>query len=435
MKVALVALPNPVLANPEAHFPQSLLYVAAGLLRTGHQVQIVDLRARRYITEADIPDVDCVGITCTSGERDWAKLVGRLARQKDAITMVGGAHPTFMPEDCEDFDIIVRGDGELAAVEALSEIALAGPGEAWLGTAGCGGARRGKAGRGGEGKEGQGVKTYSHPLPSLNGYSPAWELIGLKGFSKELFGGQGYGQGPLAAGIISSRGCGMRCAYCRSERDKIRLRPITEVVAEIELLKSEYGVTHFRFYDENFSNPKPRALELFKALQPLGVHIRAHTRSDAWDDELAEAYKRAGGIEMGFGFEAATDSVLEKIRKQETVEQHREAVRVCKRHGILVKAFWMVGLSGQRWAEIEDIKRFMAEERPDRWIVSVFAAYPGSDVWEHSIRYNVTYLDLDLSHYWNFPERPTIGYQDNAREDIWAQYQDLVAWLERAFPR
>ena len=95
----------------------------------------------------------------------------------------------------------------------------------------------------------------------------------------------------------------------------------------------------------------------------------------------------------------------------------------------------MVGLPGQRWPEIEDIKRFMVDERPDKWIVSLFACYPGSDIWLNPIDYAVTYLDHDLSHYWNFATRPTVAYECNPAEEIWKQYMDLKSWLEANFGR
>ena len=380
--------------------------MSSSLMRAGHQVQVVDLRARRYITEADIPEVDCIGVTSTSGEIEWARTVARLAHARGIKTMLGGAHATFVPEEAAEhyWDYIIKGDGELAAAEAL---------------------HRGVVG------------IYEMPLHDLIGWVPfpGWSLIGERGLSRELFTGAGYGQGPLTAGIISSRGCGFHCAYCREKRDRIRLRSISDVVGEIQTLMESYGVKHFRFYDENFSNPKPRALELYEALEPLGVHIRAHTRSDAWDDELAEAFKRAGGVEMGFGFESADDQVLQTIRKQETMAQHREAVRVCKRHKIVSKAFWMTSLPAETWESIEAIKCFMAEERPTKWIVSKFAPYPGSDIWEHPGRYGVKWMCRDFAKMWNFADEALVEYNTVSREELDAHYRELRAWLLKEFPR
>lgn len=409
MRIALSACPNPFLASPTAHFPQGLLYLGAALKRCGHDPFIVDLRDRKYITAADIPDCDIVGISATTAEIEWARTISRLAQEKGIKTIIGGAHATFLPEDCyNDFDCVIQGDGELATQQAILDII---------------------------GRVSTYQKLYREPLASLAGWRPDWSLIGERGLSKELFTGAGYGGGPLAAGIASSRGCVYRCAFCRSERDKVRFRPIQDVVEEIKGLQRVLGINHFRFYDENFTNPKHRALELYAALEPLKIHIRAHTRSDAWDLERAMTFKRAGGEEMGFGVETASDSVLAKIRKQETVAQHREAIRISKQAGVISKAFWLAGLPGQFWDEINDIKQFMAEERPNKWIVSLFAPYPGSDIYGNPKEYGVDWIDPDWSHYSNFSEEPTISYVNNPKEQIKAQYEELISWLRQNFPR
>lgn len=407
MNIALVTCPNPLLEVPTAHFPQSLLYVGEALRLAGHKVQIVDLRDRKVVNEADIPKVDVVGVTATSGEFHWAKEIAKIAKKQGSKTAIGGAHATFMTaymtEVCsESFDIMIKGDGEVAFVEALKD-----------------------------GSQG----AFSYPLESLDGYFPDWQLVGERGFSKELFTGAGYGQGPLAAGSLTSRGCNFQCSYCRSTRDKVRYRPIDEVVFELQDLKKRWGIRHFRFYDESLTLNKKRALALFSELEKLKISFRAHTRSDLWDDELAEAAKKSGCDEMGFGMESADNKVLEIIRKQETVECHREAVRVCKRHGVICKAFFMVGLPSQGWREIEDIKRFMIQEKPDKWILSTFSPYPGSDIWSNPDKYGVNYMNPDLSQYWNFSPFPVISYKDNPSEAIYAQYIQLKRWMEENFVR
>ena len=187
MKIALFACPNPFLASPTAHFPQGLLYLGAALKRQGHEPFIVDLRARTYITATDIPECDIVGISATTAEIEWARCISRMAHEKGLKVIVGGAHATFLPEDCyENFDAIVQGDGELAIGEAISQVMEASKGKRLV---------------------------FNKPLNSLAGWLPAWSLIGERGLSRELFSGAGYGEGPLAAGIASSRGCVYMCSF------------------------------------------------------------------------------------------------------------------------------------------------------------------------------------------------------------------------------
>lgn len=401
MKIVLMNCPNPVLASPEAHFQLGLLYVGGALKKAGYDVSIQDMRMAMDVTLADIPEADLIGVTATSGEFHYAQKINQFAHRKGLKTMIGGAHATFLMETCLDFDYVIQGDGEKATLRLLQQPAFGG---------------------------------IESPLDDLSGYFPDWDLIGEKGFSRELFTGAGYGQGPLCAGSLTSRGCPNQCSYCRERHEVVRYRPIADVICELKDLIRR-GVRHFRFYDDSITLNKRRTLELFGQMRELNIHWRAHTRADYFDSEIAEAAKAAGCEEMGFGFEAATDKILETIRKNETVAQYREAVKTCKEAGILCKAFWMVGLPGQRMKEIADICQFMEETRPDKWIVSLFAAYPGSDVWAHPENYNVAWLQKDLSQYWNFSSAPTISYHDNSAEEIWRQYTVLMDWLGRRFPR
>lgn len=400
LKIVLMNCPNPVLSTPDAHFQLGLLYIGSVLKRAGHDVSIKDLRSAKEITPDDVPAADVVGVTATSGEFHFALQIAGIARAKGAMTMIGGAHATFLPETCDDFDYCVIGDGEEAVLNALG----------------------GPPGR------------YQTPPVKIDGYFPDWGLIGERGFSKELYTGAGYGTGPLAAGSLTSRGCPNRCSYCREKPEMVRFRPVKDVVQELNYLM-ECGVRHFRFYDECMTLNKTRAIYLFNCFQTMNIRWRAHTRADIFDDDIAKAAKAGGCEELGFGFEVATQNVLGKIRKRESLEQFAEALRICRQNGIISKAFWMVGLPGQGWPEIKDIKNFMSEHRPDKWIVSVFSPYPGSDVWARPDHYGVKWMEKDLSKYWNFPDSPAIAYHDNDVNSIWEQYINLKKWLEEKFPR
>jgi len=400
LKIVLMNCPNPVLNVPTAHFGPCLLYVGGALKRAGHDVSIKDIRAAKDVTQDDVPEADIIGVTATSSEFHYAQKINKFAHQKGIKTMIGGAHATFLPEACYEFDYCIIGDGEEAALHALS----------------------GPLGR------------YQTPPVKLDGYHPDWDLIGEAGFSREAFTGEGYGKGPISAGLISSRGCPNRCAYCRERPEKVRFRPVDDVILELEDLKKR-GIRHFRFFDENMTLNKERAMELFGRMEELNIRWRAHTRADIFDKEIALAAKAAGCEEMGFGFEAATDFILAKVRKNETVAQYKEAVAICKEAGILCKAFWMVGLPEQGWDGINDIRLFMAENKPDKWIVSLLAPYPGSDIWAHPDRYRVSWMEKDLSKYWNYAEKSTISYYDNDADSIDRQYRTLKEWLNKESPR
>lgn len=402
--VALVQPPNPVLEDPTTRFPLGLAYLEAMLVREGYRVATVDLRDKPEGISL-IPEASLIGFTATTGEIGSAKRMARMVKERDprVMTVIGGAHATYMPEDCrEDFDLVVAGEAEYIMLRLVQE---GHPG---------------------------GV-LYGGPPPSLD--SLPFPVRHPFSFSETLFEGAGYGKGPKATSILSSRGCPMQCSFCQTEPRKARFRSPENVVEEIKQIQRDWDCHRFRFEDDNLTLNKTRALKLFEALVPLKIGWRAHTRSDIWDDELAEAARRAGAGEFGFGFESADENVLRLIRKRETVQQHREAVRICKRHGLRCKAFWMTSLPGETWQTIQAIKDFMAQEKPDRWIVSQLCPYPGSDIWAHPETYHLKWVDMDLGHYWNFWRSPLVEYEHTSKEELAAHYKELVFWLSKEFPR
>lgn len=402
--IVLVLPPNQVLSDPTSHTPLGPGYLEAVLVKAGYNVGITDLRDKRLETSL-IPRAPVIGISATTGEIDMAKQIARELKERDpkVLTVIGGPHATYLPSGCLDFDIVVIGEAESVIAEIAS----------------------GKRTNSGLVFASATLNLDSLPFPTRHPWS----------FSTTLLEGGGYGTGPLATGILTSRGCPMKCCYCREEAGLVRFRSPENVVDEVKQIQEKWNCHNFRFEDDNLTLNKKRALRLFELLEPLNIHWRAHTRANLWDNELAESAKRAGCREIGFGFEAATDYILQLIRKDETVDQYREAVRVTKRHGITCKAFWVASLPGETWLTIADIQKFMLEEKPDKWIVSRLCPYPGSDIWKRPEQYGIKWLDRNFSHYWNFWDEAMVEYEDVSKHELNEHYQHLFAWLSKEFPR
>lgn len=196
-KVTLVHLPNKQLSNPLMYFSLGLLYIAAVLREHKHEVNIIDLRDKPledFWLEFD-NKVDFVGFTATTAEIRDAKILGREIKQKhpQIITVVGGPHPSLLPEDCVGhFDCVVVGEGENEILNVVE----------W--------GARGTV-HGGRVKD-----LDSVPFP-------AWDLIPPERlFSEELLAGEKYGKSERAMTIITSRGCYWgKCAFCLPTGTKI----------------------------------------------------------------------------------------------------------------------------------------------------------------------------------------------------------------------
>lgn len=395
--VVLVQPPNPILTDPTTRWPLGLGYLEAMLLKAGAKVAIADLRDKE-IDLALIPEAPIVGITAATGEILAAKEIASLLKRRNpkTFTVIGGAHATYLPKDCErDFDLVVVGEAEYTIVELM--------------------------------KTRQGKIIYAEPVSDFDALPfPTRHSFS---FSETLFEGAGYGKGPMTTSIITSRGCPYTCAFCQEKSRPVRFRSAENIAEEIREIQTTWNCSHFRFEDDSFTLKLKRVFDICRLLEPLKVHWRCHTRSDLFNKDMARAIRLAGCDEVGFGVESADQRVLDIVNKRETIEEHIRAIRIAEDSGIKAKAFFVTGLPGETDEIVTLTKDFLKRAQPSKIILSRFTPYPGCDVWANPAKYGVAWIDPDFENYWNFPHSTTIAYQDTSAEALNQRYKQLYDLL------
>ena len=392
--LCLVQFPNPILKNPKMYMPLGILYLAAVAEQAGYKVEVIDLRNGNKA----LPQAQFYGFSCTTPEVNDAK---RLAKEIRGTTIVGGGHASLMTEDCiGHFDYIVRGEGEEVILDILS------------------------------GKLGKGVISASR-IDDLDKIPyPAWNKLDSP-FSDTLFPGEKYGIGKPAATLIASRGCPFHCAFCGNiYHAPVVYRSVDNIIGELKAL-IERGVYYFRFEDDNFTI-HPQFEQLCEAIWRLGIHYKAHTRSDLIDIHKARLLRASGCEESGLGVESADDSVLRLNRKRETASDHEEAVIALKAAGIRVRVYWMAGLPGETQNTIKLNMDFMKRLKPDKWTLSTFTPYPGCEVFHNPQKFGITIVDNDWSNWWNFVKDHYVHVLNGqTAKQMWRRYKDFYKWLEK----
>ena len=108
--------------------PTALEYLAASVEDIVANVTILDLEMERRPFEDTIKeslmafDPDVVGITMSATEHSEGLEIARLAKSHGAMTVLGGYHPTAIPEELlsqPQVDIVVRGEGEMTMRELV----------------------------------------------------------------------------------------------------------------------------------------------------------------------------------------------------------------------------------------------------------------------------------------------------------------------------
>jgi anaerobic magnesium-protoporphyrin IX monomethyl ester cyclase len=393
LDLVLIQPPNPVLTNPLMYSPLGLLYLTSAAQHSGFSVEVVDMRAG----EQPVPKARYYGFSCTTPEIEYARKMAKTLKGK---TIVGGAHPSLLPDDCKgDFDFVVRGEGELVLPQILRGLH-----------------RKGSV------VLGQRIE-HLDTLPF-----PDWDAL-QHPFSEELFPGERYGRGEVAATVIASRGCPFHCAFCANVmRNPVKFRSIANVMLEIKELMDR-GVTHFRFEDDIFTL-HPKFLEFCSKLSVLNINYKCHGRSDLLTKEMVKALKLSGCEEFGLGVESADNKVLALNKKKEDIIATVKAVKLLKEYGVRVKTYFIAGLPGETDETLRLNKEFFKACKPDKWTLSTFTPYPGSDIFNNPAKYGIVITEDDYSKWWNFNIQ-SYNHVINGQtpDEMWTRYTKLYKWL------
>jgi radical SAM superfamily enzyme YgiQ (UPF0313 family) len=288
-------------------------------------------RARELLR--DMPKPWIVGIGCLTAHAARAyEVASMLKREFPGITtIIGGLHPTAVPDEPLEtgvIDYVVRGEGEEVLLNLYRAIHEGGDPTALKGVS----YRR----------DGRIVHNADAPLiPDLDTIPP---------FPYHVFDHPRYDMGFL----ITSRGCPYRCAFCSQRMmtgSTYRYKSIDNVVDELEHLVDHFGQKAVVFYDDNFCVKSARVIELCDAIVARGLHkkvvLSVQTRADnilRAGDEVLSRMVAAGFNQAGIGLETGVQRLADLTMKDETIEQHIEAIRLCQRHGMGVALGMIFGL-------------------------------------------------------------------------------------------
>lgn len=372
MRILIINPPHPAIGSriPDDHLPPlGLLSIGGPLIDDGHDVSLYDaefgpaslVEIANHITDV-APDLLLIGHSGSTSAHPIAQRIARSAKLKIPSVKIiyGGVFPTYHWEDilneCSEFDIIVRGEGEETCrhlVEALSA------GTSLDLVAGIAFRVRDKI-----------VSTPPRMMiADLDMYRIGWELIDFSHYS--------YWGGKRAVVVQFSRGCPHPCNYCgqRGFWTKWRHRNPEKFAAEIANLHREHGVEVFNFADENPTSSKKMWKRFLEALiaENVDVTLVGSTRADdiVRDRDHLHLYKQAGVERFLMGMENTDEAVLAKIRKGGSTTTDREAIRLMRQHGMLSMATWVVGFEEETDADYWRVLRQLLSYDPDQ-IQSVY---------------------------------------------------------------
>lgn len=185
--------------------------------------------------------------------------------------------------------------------------------------------------------------------------------------------------------INTARGCPYACTYCIVRPyfgSKVRRHSLDYVLREIEHCVRDHKITDFLIWEEVFTLDKRYVLALCRAVRERRLPIRwaATTRVGAVDEEMLVAMRQAGCYLLGFGIESASQDILNRARKQQTVEDARRAVALCRKVGIKSMGHCIFGLPGETRGTALKTIEFMTRVGLDYMQAYCAVPYPGTEL-------------------------------------------------------
>ena len=341
---------------------------------------------RSAITEFD-PDV--VGISSKTQNFPSAMKVARIAKEHDPGTLVvlGGPHATLSTRaalECPDIDVAVLGEGEMTLVELLrARQNGAAPSE----VAGLAYRRDGRV-------EFTPPRAYMPDLDELPFPAEAAPRV-LRDYEKYPAEAFGY--------VFSARGCPYSCTFCESKAiwsQKTRWRSPDNVARELKALMDR-GVGYVYFDDDTFGiNPR--------YIEDLCGSIETECPGLKWGCEITvgvvkersvEHMRRSGCVKINIGVESGNDRILRGVKKGHTIEKAYAAADLCRRKGIEVGTFFMIGFPEETEETLRDTLTAIKRIRADTVMLSIFTPYPGSEIFQVCKDLGTVDDDFDIEIY------------------------------------
>ena len=380
MKILLL---SPLIApkRSPAVYNIGLGYIAASLLQDGHNITVLDIEGNRYGHEEIlriIKDRDCdvIGIGTLITAYKYVKwLVKEIRKIKPGIIIwIGNSIASTIPEiiiNDMGIDVVVLGEGE----ETVKELARV--------TEQRGDISKVKGIAFKSGKEI--VRTPERPLiKDIDSIPyPAWEM-----FAQDIHMNSAQGRLPSPTAYVSTtRGCPYNCTYCYHPfQGKVRMHSPGRVTEEIKILKKKYNINSVVFADDLFMVSKKRVHDICDLIEKdkLGIKWMASSRVNTLDEYVLRHMKRAGCISLGIGVESGSQKILDNIKKNATVGQARDAIRLCRKVGIDPICSFMIGNVGETRETVFETVSFISDNCPNLTSFFVATPYPNTELYEYA---------------------------------------------------
>lgn len=354
--------------------PLGMGYLMAVTEREGIRIELIDEQIERDVVEAIKKYVNNMerpyifGFSVLTAALKNSIIVSKRLKElyPDSIIVFGGIHPSALPEEILSYrhiDLVVIGEGEKAVPELYRLI------------------KNGK-----DFRHLENIAYMSDGKMVRNKQAMAVEEFDrMPAFPYHRFDPKKYDLGI----VMTSRGCPYDCIFCSNRvitGKRYRFRPAESIMEDLDIIHHKYNKAFIAFWDDNLLVSKERIQILASEIRKRGfdkkVTFTFQARADNVDKAILTDLFNSGFKSIFFGIESASDRLLKILKKGESVEDCRRAVKMAKDIGFIVGATFIYGIPGETHKERMDCVDLAKELQLNMVRFNNATPYPGTELFD-----------------------------------------------------
>jgi len=327
-----------------APVPNLSLPILAALTPPDIEISFTDDLLTPIHLENGLKEANLVGITVMTKTAMRAYRIADAYRKKGVPVVLGGIHPTALPEEAKEHaDAVVIGEAEEIWPHLIEDF---------------------KAGD---------LKTFYHQ----DGFIDPSKIPRPR---REILPRRGY----FPVDVVQvTRGCPFRCEFCSVRKffgDTYRLRPISDVVEEVKSLKHRL----IMFNDDNIIGNPSYLKELLNALIPLKKKwIGQASLSGLKEVENISLLAKSGCLGLQIGFESLSKANLIRSQKyQNDPAEYREITDTLHRFGLTIWGSFIFGFDEDDPSVFEETVDFAIRAKLFFVFFALLTPYPETSFYQ-----------------------------------------------------
>ena len=341
-------------------FPILGLTLIAALFPKDYEVRIVN----EAVDEIDFDSpVDLVGITGLTCVIKRAYEVADRFREKGVKVILGGVHPSLLPDEAKDHaDTVFIGEAE-GVLDAL-------------------------------------IRDFE--TGTLKPFYKNRDWSDLKGMPiprRDLLNTR---RKPFFQTIETTRGCPNHCEFCSVpiiNGKRYRTRPLEEIDRELSIIVKKKGEYLF-LADDNVTAREDYALGLFEIFKRHGVRWMGFTTIKiAMNERLLRMAQESGCVSLFIGFESLRQESLDGVSKRFVPARDlSDLVKTIQAHHIGIQGSFIFGFDQDDPSVFESTVEFVQKNNMELPNFSILTPFPGTPLQER-LEGEGRIFDHDWSHY------------------------------------